>query len=92
MENQLIKTGKLQLSPIKLKEDYLKKWNNNLNDFVCITRDGELINESLFRVGGLGNKNISDKKYFILLKYNEDFYRDDITKDKNKKPTFQVIG
>ena len=33
----------LQLSPIQVNQDYLNEWNNNNNDFVCLTKNGELL-------------------------------------------------
>lgn len=79
--------GQVTLSPITVREDYLQKWNSShYHDFVCITRDGELLRNTLYRVGGIGKKNIEGEEYFILLKYVEEFYEDSITKDKKRKP------
>ena len=74
----------LQLSPIDIKEDYRKKWNIHQKDFVCLTKNGELISDSLYRVGGLG-ADIKDN-YFMLLKHIESFYSDSITKIGKDKP------
>ena len=68
----------LQLSPITINEEYRKKWNVHQNDFVCLTKNGQLISESLYRVGGM-NANIKND-YFLLLKHTEAFYDDTITK------------
>ncbi len=76
----------LQLSPIKIKEDYRKKWNISENDFVCLTKNGQLVSSSLYRVGGLGSANDIKKDYFLLLKYVEAFYADNITKEVSRKP------
>lgn len=76
--------GQLQLSPITINEDYRKKWNIHGHDYVCLTKGGELISNSLYRVGGFGGD--ITKKYFMLLKYVEAFYSDTITKDKKRKP------
>lgn len=77
--------GKLQLSPISIKEDYRKKWNIHEKDFVCLTKNGELISSSLYRVGGFGF-NLKDD-YFMLLKYVEDFYSKEIMRIcENKDP------
>lgn len=77
---QLIATNqnsdKLQLSTIILKEDYRKKWNVHEHDFVCLTKGGNLISNSLYRVGGFGAD--LKKDYFMLLKYVEAFYSDEI--------------
>lgn len=80
-----IKTGTLQLSPIVLKEDYRKEWNVSCNDFVCLTRDGEIVSYNLLRVGGIGHSNIDTIKYFMVLKYNEAYYDDSVTLDPTKK-------
>ena len=68
----------LQLSPITIKEDYRKEWNVHGNDFMCLTKNGELINNSLYRLGGLNNPKLGTDKYFMLLKYVEAFYKKDI--------------
>lgn len=78
--------GALQLSPIRVNEDYRKKWNINQCDFVCLTRNGELISNSLYRVGGIPGANDIKNDYFLLLKHVEAFYEDSITTDKNRKP------
>lgn len=70
----------LQLSKITLNEEYRKKWKVRMNDFVCLTRNGILVNESLYRVGGLGTANIGGLKYFILIKHVEAYYDDKIMK------------
>lgn len=71
-------TGDLQLSPIQVNQDYLKEWNNNNNDFVCLTRNGELISKSLYRVGGFRGDLKQD--YFMLIKYVEHIYEYDFIK------------
>lgn len=75
-------SDELQLSPIELKEEYRKKWNVNVDDFVVLTRNGKLINDSLYRLGGMGKKP-DGKNYFMLLKYVEAYYSDDIMKISN---------
>lgn len=74
----------LQLSRVQLTPEYAEKWNVHQNDFVVLTRNGELVNSSLYRVGGFGI-DFKDK-YFILLKQVESYYDDAITKDKKRKP------
>jgi len=74
------KNGVLQLSSIIVKDDYRKKWDVDMSDFVCLTKDGKLVNDSLLRIGGIGDRNISDKKYFMLIKYYEAFYSNEILK------------
>lgn len=78
----------LQLSPIIIKEEYRKKWNIYETDFVCLTKNGELISDSLYRVGGLGADITKD--YFMLLKHCEAFYPDTITTKKSEKPHLEA--
>ncbi len=87
--SNLIKTppvmsGELQLSPIQVNEDYANKWNENSTDFVCLSRNGEPIRETLYRIGGIEsirpNQPIT-KDYILILKYVEAFYEDFISKD-----------
>lgn len=65
--------GALQLSPIEVDDNYCKKWNESLTDFVVLTRNGELVNNTLYRVGGIGKKP-DGKNYFMLIKHVEAFY------------------
>ena len=71
-------SGSLQLSPIQVNQDYLNEWNSINNDFVCLTKNGELISNSLYRVGGFGGDIKQD--YFLLLKYVEAIYDYDFIK------------
>ena len=64
----------LQITPISLHENYAKEWNVSSKDFVCITKNGELLNPTLYRIGGVRTNKIKDKKYFMLLKYVESIY------------------
>lgn len=80
-------TGELALWPIKVKDEYKEKWNEHLADFVFLTKDGEIVNEVLYRVGGWGVDLKAD--YFMLLKYTEAYYPDDITTDPKRKPHLQ---
>lgn len=70
----------LQLSQISVKEEYRKKWNIHLNDFVCLTKNGELLRPTLYRIGGLNNPNLKTDNYFMLIKHVEAFYPKDIMK------------
>lgn len=73
----------LQLSPIKINEQYREKWNIHVSDFFCLTKAGQLISQSLYRIGGLGG--FKKDNYFQLLKYVEAIYDDIITRDKKRK-------
>lgn len=57
----------LQLNPISLREDYRKKWNIIQNDFVHLTINGELVNNTLYRVGGMVSKALPHR-YPIITK------------------------
>lgn len=76
------KDNTLQLGKITMPEEYCKEWNERMHDFVGLTRNGELISNSLFRVGMGGDIR---KDYFMLLKYVEAHYDDSITKSKKEK-------
>lgn len=71
-------TGELQFSKITVNEDYLKKWNENMQDFICLTRNGQLISNSLYRKGGMGGEFRDG--YMMLLKYVEAIYDFDFIK------------
>lgn len=79
----------LQLSSIQVNKDYLNEWNNNSNDFVCLTKNGELLRPTLYRIGGLNNPQLGKDKYFMLIKYVEAIYDYDFIKkcypNKNRK-------
>ncbi len=67
-----IDDNKLQLSPIQVNAEYCKEWNEHKQDFVVLTKNGELASNSLYRVGGFGSD--IKKDYFMLLKYVESVY------------------
>jgi hypothetical protein len=76
---------KLKLEPLTIDQEYRKKWNiGSERDYVCLQRNGELVNDSVYRVGGMGGDITKD--YFLLLKHTEAFYEDNITNDKSRKP------
>lgn len=64
----------LQLSPIQVNREYAEKWNERMTDFVVLTRNGELVNNSLYRVGGLNTPKPESDRYFMLIKYVEAYY------------------
>lgn len=74
----------LRLSPVTLNPEYSEKWNVHSTDFVVITRDGILVSNTLYRVGGFA-PDLNDS-YFMLLKHVEAYYPDNITKIKKDKP------
>lgn len=68
----------LELSHIDINEEYRKKWNIHQHDFVCLSKNGIPIRETLYRVGGIPAD--LKKDYFLLLKHVENYYPDNITK------------
>lgn len=76
----------LQLNAIDVNAEYRKQWNAYMHDFLHLTKNGELISNTLYRIGGLGTPNLKTDRYFMLIKYVEAYYSDDITEDENKKP------
>jgi len=78
-ERKLI--GNLVFKSVELTEEYKKEWNINpsLNDFGMLYKNGQLVNDSLFRVGGMFSSKI-DESYTILLEQTESFYSDEIMK------------
>lgn len=68
----------LQVSPIQVNPEYLKEWNERKTDFVVLTKNGKLISNTLYRVGGFGADIKQD--YFMLLKYVEATYDIDFLK------------
>jgi len=62
----------LQLSPIQLNPEYCAEWNEQKKDFVVLTKNGELISNTLYRVGGFTVDVKQD--YFTLLRYEEAVY------------------
>lgn len=75
----------LQLNPISVKEEYCKEWNIRENDFVCLTKNGELVNNLLYRIGGLGTPNLKTDNYFMLMKHIEAYYPEDILRMSKSK-------
>jgi len=77
-------SGELALSKITLPEDYKEKWNEHMTDFLCLSRNGELVRPTLYRKGGINN--LGKDRYFMLLKYIEGFYDVKITADPKRRP------
>ncbi len=76
-------TDGLQLNPIIVNIEYMQEWNESMQDFTCLTFNGELLRNTLYRKGGIGGK--MKDGYILLLKYVEDLYEDSITKDPGRK-------
>lgn len=81
MEIQKVtKKGTLTLSPITVDSEYRKKWDIDMDNFVVLTRDGELVRPTLYRVGGVGPREIESERFFMLIKYVEALYSPEIIK------------
>lgn len=63
----------LQLSNIQVNSEYCKEWNEGKTDFVVLSKNGELLRNTLYRVGGYGGWD-TKQDYFLLLKYVEAVY------------------
>ncbi len=74
----------LEFRPILFGEDYRKQWNINCCDYVSLYKGGKPVNDSVYRIGGMG-ANLNDD-YMLILKYVEEFYDDRITTNKKDKP------
>jgi hypothetical protein len=84
--NTEINDNKLSLSEISLNEDYRKEWNIHCNDFLYLTRNGEILNNNtLYRIGGLNIFKLNVDKYFILIKHKEEYYDKKILESSSSK-------
>lgn len=83
---QMVNDSPLEFSYISLREDYRQKWNERLEDFICLTKNGELVRPTLYRIGGMGTPKLGKDDYFMLIKHVEAFYEDSITKITKDKP------
>lgn len=75
----------VRLCPIKLDKKYATEWNENKSDFLVLTKDGNWINNCLYRVSGFRQPDIQKDKYFLLIKYVEAYYPEHMIGTKNKK-------
>ena len=82
----------LQFGIVTLDEAYCKKWNINSQDFVCLVKNGELLRNTLYRIGGLNNPKLNKDKYFMLLKQVESFYDKEILKLSGSKDPKHLEG
>lgn len=82
----IIKDNLLKFSKISLNAEYSKKWNNHHSDFILLTKNGEVLRDTLYRIGGLNYPNLNKDRYFMLLKHEEAYYPNNITKIVKDKP------
>lgn len=73
--------GVLALAPIQVNDNYRREWQILSGDFQCLTKDGELLRNTLYRVGGIGTNQIAGKPYFMLLKHVEAEYSPEFMRD-----------
>jgi len=74
----------LHFEPTKIDPEYAKKWHESSTDFVHLYKDGKLLNDNLYRKGGMFNEKDIKKDYFMVLKYKEAFYGKSIMDMVNK--------
>ena len=86
------KNGLLEFSKININDDYCKKWNIYEKDFICLTKNGELVRDTLYRVGGLDLSKLNKGKYFMLIKYVESFYSKDVMEISESKDPRHLEG
>lgn len=76
-----IPEGPLALNPIIVDAAYAQKWNADAKDFMLLTKGGEVLRNTLYRIGGMNfNLKVDSDTYFLLLKYSEDIYDSDFIK------------
>lgn len=80
----------LQLAPFQFNPEYCSEWGVHNNDFVVLVRDGERINDSVYRTGMFKPK--LDGGYFMLLKYTEAYYSEDIMRCSNDSDPKHLEG
>jgi hypothetical protein len=85
-------SGALQFSKIDINEDYCKKWNVRPKDFICLTRNGELLRPTLYRIGGLNTPKLNKDEYFMLIKHVEAYYSKDIMKGSKSQDPKHLDG
>lgn len=91
-ERERFDNGIIRFNPIKVNEDYAKKWKcERTNDFIVLTKNNEIIRDTLYRVGGIGVPKPTDD-YFLLLKYVEAYYSDEIMKMSKEKDNKHLDG
>lgn len=80
-EKDSFEDGILQLSPIIINPEYAQEWNERSTDFMVLSRNGKILRDTLYRVGGLNHGlKVGVDKYFMLLKYTEDIYTTEFMK------------
>lgn len=74
----------IELRPVKIPENYRKKWNISGDDYCHLYINGVKTSNTYWRKGGLRAQ--LDEPYFMILKYVEEYFSDKITTDKKLKP------
>ena len=70
--------NKIKLNPIEIDQAYRDKWNIRMNDYMLLSKDGQPIRDTLYRIGRMGNSDLSEGDYFLLIKQYESHYPKDI--------------
>ncbi len=79
----------LQVLPISVDISYLREWNNDSKDFVCIAKNGVPINDCIYRVPN--DFVLANQSYYILIKYVEAIYEYEWLKNIYKNESRQQI-
>lgn len=80
------KSGQLRLIKANINDDYRNEWkiSHNMDDFFHLSKNGELISNTLYRIGGFTVINNYDDyfiyDYSIIIKYVEAHYSPEIMK------------
>jgi hypothetical protein len=75
----------LHLRSAQISDDYRKKWNIHMDDFLHLFIGDEQVSDTLYRVGGHNGKK--EGEYTMLLKNVEALYDKSIVIATKKKPT-----
>ena len=75
LPNRVNLIGDLHFQYVDLDEKYRKKWNvtRDLDDFGILMRGNYIVNDKLFRIGGLSSFNKGDKYMSLLLQVEAHF-------------------
>lgn len=81
----------LKLEKFILDPEYAKKWQEHSTDFLILTLNGEIVDNTLYRIGGFGKPKFNKGEYSMLLKYNESLYSEETCRACDKlKPNQKV--
>lgn len=82
----------LELNHIELDPAYKKKWNADCHDYCLLCKDGVPLRNILYRLGGMSNVKSLQDDYFLILKYVEAYYSEDVMKMSKTKDNKHLEG